>query len=49
MTSSLITYDVTKLVLKDMLTNKEQLYQNFWQLVKEQKFKSKKIEGEGLT
>ena len=32
-----------------MLTNKEQLYQNFWQSVKEQKFKAKKIEGEGLT
>ena len=28
-----------------MLTNKEQLYQSFWQSVKEQKFKTKKIEG----
>ena len=32
-----------------MLTNKEQLYQNFWQLVEEKNFKAKKIEGEGLT
>ena len=32
-----------------MLINKEQLYQNFWQSVKEQKFKVKKIEVEGLT
>ena len=28
-----------------MLTNKEQLHQSFWQLVKEQKFKAKNIEG----
>ena len=28
-----------------MFTNKEQLCQSFWQLVKEQKFKAKKIEG----
>ena len=28
-----------------MLLNKEQLYQNFWQSFKEQKFKAKKIEG----
>ena len=32
-----------------MLINKEQLYQNFWQSFKEQKFKAKKIEGGGLT
>ena len=30
-----------------MLTNKEQLHQSFWQLVKEQKFKAKNIEGGG--
>ena len=30
---------------KDVFTNKEQLCQSFWQSVKEQKFKAKKIEG----
>ena len=37
--------DVIYLVSKDMLTNKEQLYQSFWQSVKEHKFKAKKVEG----
>ena len=32
---------------KDVFTNKEQLCQSFWQSVKEQKFKAKKIEGGG--
>ena len=44
---NVITYDVIELVSKDVLTNKEQLYQSFWQSVKEQKFKAKKIEGGG--
>ena len=30
-----------------MLTNKEQLYQCFWQSVKQRKFKAKKIGGRG--
>ena len=30
---------------KDVLTNKEQLYESFRQMVKEQKFKAKKMEG----
>ena len=35
---------------KDVFTNKEQLCQSFWQSVKEQKFKAKKIErGVNLT
>ena len=34
-----ITYDVTSLE-----SNKEQFCQSFWQSVKEQKFKAKKIE-----
>ena len=42
-----ITYDVTYLVSKDVFTNKEQLCQSFWQSVKEQKFKAKKIKGGG--
>ena len=36
--------DVTYLMSKDVSTNKEQLCQSFWQSVKEQKFKAKKID-----
>ena len=36
--------DVTYLMSKDVSTNKEQLCQSFWQSVKEQKFKIKKID-----
>ena len=34
--------------VKDVLTNKEQLYQSFRQSVKQQKFKAKKSKGMGL-
>ena len=38
-----IRCDVTLSVSKYVLTNKEQLYQSFWQSVKQRKFKAKEI------
>ena len=42
-----ISFDVTYLASKDVITNNEQLNQSFWQSVKEQKFKPKKFERGG--
>ena len=42
---NVINRHVTLFESKDFLTNKEQLCQSFWQSLKEQKFKTKEIEG----
>ena len=36
-----INYDVSYLTSKDVLTNKEQLYESYWRSVKQQKVKAK--------